>query len=80
MVASLPRNIIKKLNWIVVTFDGFVETVAVLPDGQVGRVAVGPPQVDALVLRAGGDVFPVRALKRKNKLLSISGSTLINLM
>jgi hypothetical protein len=73
-----PRNI-KKLNWIV-TFDGFIETVSVFPDGQVGRVTVGPPKVDALVFRAGGDVFPVRALKRKNKLLSISGSTLINLM
>ena len=49
------------------TFDGLVVGLPILSDGQVGRVAVGSPDVDALVLGPGGDVLAIRAEGESNE-------------
>ena len=50
-----------------VTFDGLVEVVPVLPRGDVGGLVLSAPQEDALVLRAARQVLSVVAARVQKK-------------
>ena len=63
----------------VVTFDGLVEVVPVLPRCDVGGFVLSPPQEDALILRPARKILSVvAAIKRKEEIFKIKTHVIVS--